>query len=273
MDIICSNDNQEKTVEGCFHCSLTTGGPPCGYDYALLRSIYGSSEKSERANSIHVTDLTGCPRRAYYDKREPSPEYPHEMLVRWMGSGFHSMVEGAVASQPTDEHLDSELPLEHDGIVGRSDLVYKDGRLVDLKFTRWMYVDKLPYGSHTLQVNIYAWMLRHQIYNRRKAINRLQIQYIDASGPTKCRKCKVPVRNIDGVLACPKCLTAPKGAHLGAYLVDIPMMSDEQVASAIRERKNDLEAALAMGMPPEPEPGFLCAYCSHAEKCGAYQTD
>jgi CRISPR/Cas system-associated exonuclease Cas4 (RecB family) len=269
MDILCSHTNGLHTAENCLLCARDTGGPPCGYDYALLKAIYGSSQKSERANSIHVTDLTGCPRRAYFDKREPSPEYPHDMLVRWMGSGFHRMVEGS------DRFLDCELPLEHDGIVGKSDLVYKDGRLVDLKFTRWMYVDKLPYGSHALQVNIYAWMLRQM----GRKINRLQIQYIDASGPTKCRKCKVAVRNIDGILTCPKCYAAnpaapaPKGAHLGVYLVDIPVMSDRQIADAIQTRKANLQAALAMGMQPEAEPGFLCAYCAHADKCGAYQTE
>ena len=121
------------------------------------------------------------------------------------------------------------------------------------------------YGSHALQVNIYAWMLAA----RGCEIRTLQIQYIDASGPTKCRKCKVPVRNMDGVLACPKCLTAPAGAHLGAYLVDIPLMGPEEVLRLIQDRKQNLEAALQMGIAPEAEPGFLCAYCAHAHRCDA----
>lgn len=261
MNIICSFNNETLTTEDCLKCALSSGRAPCGYDYALLKALYGSSEQSERANSIHVTDLTGCPRRAYYDKREPSPEYPHEMLVRWMGSGMHGMVEGS------DQHLDCELALAHDGIVGRSDLVYKDGRLVDMKFTRWMYPNKLPYGSHALQVNIYAWILRKM----GRDINRLQIQYIDASGPSKCRKCRLPVRMIEGELKCPKCLSAPSNAHLGAYLIDVPVYRDDEVEAMISTRKANLEAALAMGMPPEAEPGFLCAYCAHTAKCPAAQ--
>lgn len=156
MDIICSAGRGVVFSGECLVCALSAGGPPCGFDYSLLKAMFASNEKSDRANEIHVTDLTGCARRAYFDKREPSPEYPHEMLVRWMGSGFHGMVEGS------DDYLASELPLSHDGIVGRSDIVYHNGRLVDLKFTRWMMVDKLPYGSHVLQVNVYAWMLRAQ---------------------------------------------------------------------------------------------------------------
>ena len=257
MKIICSVTNGLFSTAECLDCALGSGRPPCGYDYALLKAMYGSSEQETRAAEIHVTDLTGCARRAYYDKREPSPEYPHEMLVRWMGSGFHGMVEGS------DTYMDSELVLAYDGIVGRSDIVYRDGRLVDLKFTRWMVLSNLPYGSHILQVNVYAWILGKM----GREVNRLQIQYIDASGPTKCRAHKVAVRNIDGVLACPKCLTSPKGAHLGAYLIDVPLMPDWEIEQAIQTRKRNLKDALAMGFPPEREVGFLCGYCAHAARC------
>lgn len=257
MEVICSVGFGTMKQEACLKCASEHDRPPCGFDYALLKAIYGANEKSERANEVHVTDLTGCPRKAYLDKREPAPERPHEMLVRWLGSGMHGMVEDK------DPLFDSELAVSHDGIVGRSDIVYKDGRLVDLKFTRWMFISKLPYGSHALQVNIYAWMLRQS----GRKIDRLQIQYIDASGPTKCRKCKLPVRMIDDALRCPKCLSAPAGAHLGVYLVDIPVMTDDEVLFHIKDRKTNLEAALVMGMPPEREPGFLCGYCSHVDNC------
>jgi CRISPR/Cas system-associated exonuclease Cas4 (RecB family) len=257
MNIICSVGFGEMPVEACLKCAASHDRPPCGFDYALLKAMYASNQSSERASKIHVTDLTGCSRKAYLDKREPAAERPHEMLVRWLGSGMHGMVEDK------DDLFDSELPVVHDGIVGRSDIVYKDGRLVDLKFTRWMYVNKLPYGSHALQVNIYGWMLRQM----GRKIDRLQIQYIDASGPTKCRKCSLPVRMIDDELKCPKCFNAPKGAHLGVYLMDVPVLTDEEVKYHIQARKDNLEAALAMGMPPEREPGFLCNYCSHYSAC------
>lgn len=72
---------------------------------------------------------------------------------------------------------------------------------------------------------------------------------------------------IDNELRCPKCLAAPSGAHLGAYLVDIPVMTDVEVVHAIKDRKENLEAALAMGVAPEREPGFLCSYCAHYSDC------
>ncbi len=257
MDVICSAGKGELPASECLSCALASGGPPCGYDYALLKSMFASDQKSDRAKEIHVTDLTGCIRKAWYEKVDPTPEYVHEKLVRWIGSHMHGVIDGA------DAYLDSELPLSADGIVGRADLVYRDGRVVDLKVTRWIIPEKLPYGSHALQVNMYGWMLRQM----GREVHRLQIQYIDASGPSKCRTCKVPVRMTSGFLACPKCKAPVRNAHLGAHLVDIPVLSDGEVLEAIQERKESLENAVALGIAPEREPGFLCSYCSAASRC------
>lgn len=246
-------------LDDCLKCALEHNNT-CGYDYALIRQMMNDEVKEARRGEIHVTDLTGCLLKAYLDKVSPAPEYIHETLARWLGTNFHGAAEGS------DDVLDSELPLAWNGIVGKSDVVYKDGRVVDFKFTRWMYVNKLPYGSHALQVNIYAYLLRKM----GREVSRLQIQYVDASGPSKCRKCRVPVRAVrdeygDIELKCPKCGNFVTGAHLGAYLVDIPLLSDEEVEDEILDRKEKLEAALAMQMPPEAEPGFLCAYCPHRD--------
>jgi hypothetical protein len=257
MNVICSAGKGELPISECLACALSSGRPPCGYDYALLKSMFASDQKSDRAKEIHVTDLTGCIRKAWYTKVDPTPEYVHEKLTRWMGSHMHGIVEGS------DTYLDSELPLSADGIVGTSDVVYKDGRVLDFKFTRWMYLDKLPYGSHALQVNVYGWMLRQM----GRPVRRLQIQYIDASGPTKCRSCKVPVRMTNGALVCPKCMALLRNAHLGAYLIDVPVLSDSEVLEAIQERKETLENAIALGLAPEREPGFLCGYCASYERC------
>lgn len=256
VTILCSAEKGELPISECLSCALA-GDPPCGYSYPLLKSILGDDEKSNRANEIHVTDLTGCTRKAWYDKTDPSPEYVHEKLTRWLGTQMHKVLEG------TDQYLDSELRLAADGIVGTADVVFKNGTVIDFKTTRWIYPARLPYGSHSLQVNVYAWMLRQM----GREVNSLYIQYIDASGPSKCRKCKVPVRMIGGVLICPKCKGPVASAHLGAVLVEVPLLSDREVLNAIQSRKENLEGAIAMGIAPEREPGYLCSYCSHYDKC------
>ena len=142
-------------------------------------------------------------------------------------------------------------------------MVYKDGRLIRLENYTLVISQKLPYGSHALQVNIYAYFLKKM----GRKVDRLQIQYLDMSGPTKCRKCRVPVMLIEGEYKCPECHNFIKNAHLGALLCDVRMMETEEIEDIINERKNELQTALEAGMPPAKEPGFLCSYCSFKDVC------
>jgi CRISPR/Cas system-associated exonuclease Cas4 (RecB family) len=252
----CSAGKGVLDHEDCLKCALAQTNP-CGYDYSTLKAMFLTSEFTERQSTIHVTDLTGCLRKSWYDKVDPSPEYVHEGLARFIGTAVHGALEDS------DSLMDCELPLSYAGLVGKADVVYKDGRVVDFKTTRWLYTSKVPYGSHTIQVNIYAYLLKKM----GRDVNQLQIQYIDMSGPTKCRKCKVPVRIIDGEYRCPKCNEMKPNAHLGTYLVDVPISEEADIEHFIEVRKGDLTAAIAMGLPPAKEAGYLCAYCSHVDKC------
>jgi CRISPR/Cas system-associated exonuclease Cas4 (RecB family) len=257
-DIICSAGKGTMETGECLACSLKHQGGPCGYDYSLLLAMFKHDESTQRATEVHVTDVVGCLRRAWYSKMNPSAEYVHEGLAKWIGISAHSSIEVTA-----DPFFVSELPLNFGGMVGKADIYYKDGRVVDTKSTRWLYVDKVPYGSHALQVNIYGYMLRKM----GKPVSKLQIQYIDASGPTKCRKCKVPVRWFEGELRCPVCMKEFPNGHMGALLVEVPVMTDGEVEYYITERKEELEASMLTGLPPEPEPSYLCDYCSSRDIC------
>jgi CRISPR/Cas system-associated exonuclease Cas4 (RecB family) len=254
MKVICSGtpSKGELTTEQCIDCALARDNT-CGYDYALLKSMFYGSDRS----GIHVTDLTGCLRKAYLDKTDPKPQWVHERLVLFIGTAMHGFLEEG------DEYIDAELSLEAFGVRGTADVVYKaDGRVIDYKTTRWLNPSKLPYGSHELQVNIYAHLLR----GMGREVSDLFIQYIDMSGPTKCRSCKLPVRpNEGGVLVCPKCGNEPRNAHLGAYLVEIRPQPLQELNELIVERKGALDMANESDIVPDAEVGFLCAYCSHWE--------
>jgi CRISPR/Cas system-associated exonuclease Cas4 (RecB family) len=253
MRILCSAGLGEMDQEECLACARTGNGK-CGFDYIVLKAIYGHD--NERPD-VHVTDLTGCLRKAFYSKTEKVALEPHKLYTMSLGTMVHAGLEGS------DEFVDSELVVSTEGIVGRADVVYKDGRLLDIKTTRWLYPSKVPYGSHTLQVNIYAYLLGKQGVK----INRLQIQYLDLSGPSKCRKCNVPVSLIEGEFKCPECNKFIPNAHLGAMLVDVPLMEYEDIERIINERRDNLQMAIDLGSPPAKEPGFLCSYCSFKEQC------
>lgn len=242
------------TEEACLDCALA-GDNVCGYGYQTLKRLHEFESRPE----VHVTDLTGCLRKAYLGKTIESAPYPHEKLAMMIGLAVHEYLE------VTDEHVESEIALEFDGIHGRADAVFEGGLLLDIKTTRWLNTSRVPYGEHELQVNIYAYMLRKQGHE----VNQLQIQYVDMSGPTKCRTHKqayVPLDD-EGNIGCPVDGQSYDNSHLGAYIADVRMWSDKEVEDAIMDRAAELKMSIATGVTPQAETGWLCSYCSFTDVC------
>jgi hypothetical protein len=257
--------------EDCLKCAAEKTNT-CGYTYSLLRFLY--RDQPDRSG-IHVTDLTGCLRRAYFSKTREVIQYPHEFLVLALGSITHAFLEG------NDDVIDTEVKLDAMGVTGTTDVMHHNGRefgpmdLTDLKTTRWLKVSNLPYGSHDLQVNIYSALLREMGF----PVEGGSIQYIDLSGPTKCRKCKVTVvpevveyeegteTRLETFLHCPSCGDRPNGAHLGAVEFPVEMQDEDEIKSLVEERRDILNLSLEMDDRPEAEPGFLCSYCKFVDEC------
>jgi len=249
--IICSVGKGLLTEEQCLNCALENVHPPCGFDYSFLRRIYHDAERT----GIHVTDLTGCLKKAYLDKVRDVPMMPHQKFILTLGTVAHAMLEG------DDKHLITEMNVEALGVVGRMDVYYKNGRIIDFKTTRWLMPDKVPYGSHALQVNVYAELMRQNGYD----VNSMAIQYIDMSGPSKCRKCNSIAIWDDGAIICPTCGRELNNGHLGAVLCEIDPI--DNIKEWIEERRDILVAALEDEKSPDAEPSFLCKYCNHADIC------
>jgi CRISPR/Cas system-associated exonuclease Cas4 (RecB family) len=226
----------------------------CGYDYSLLKYLLFDNERT----GIHVTDITQCLRKTWYTRKEIPVEFVHEMQIRKLGTAVHSKLENV------NEEFQSEFPVSALGLTGTVDVWYnKLGRILDYKTTRWLTPSRLPYGSHATQVNYYAVLLREMGY----LVSSAAIQYIDLSGPTKCRKCNKTYQPIDGQLRCPKCFATNGEAHTGAALFEIPLWDHEQTKGEILAKIANLQKAIDDGIAPEREPGFLCDYCPWLEKC------
>ena len=250
--IICSAGKGELSKDTCLACARSRKNP-CGYSYAVLRSLLNQSIRK----GVHVTDILGCGRKAFYTKMVAPLEYPHDMVIRSMGTAIHSMLEG------DDEYARSEVPLEAFGLIGTADIITSDGGIIDFKTTRWMRPTILPYSSHARQVNVYAAMMREMGMK----VTSAAIQYIDVSGPTKCRKCRVTYVMVDGFLACPVCSNSVNEAHLGAHLVDVPLEPHDHIVNFINERVAALVASLETREEPDRDESFMCNYCSYTNIC------
>ena len=255
---ICSGTQHAHVDQDtCLNCALNNG-QDCGMDYSFLTAFWDWA--SEKREGIHVTDLTGCLRKSFYEKTRPVPTLIHENLLLFLGTITHSMFE-----QENDNYV-AELKLEGLDVVGRADIIYNDGTVIDLKTTRWLNSSKLPYGNHESQVNIYAQLLREM----GREVKELYIQYIDLSGPTQCRTCKTRyAMDKRGQIACPSCGKTSKDAHLGAVKLQIPLWSDANAKTFITERRDILRKALTDLVPPPAEKTWLCNYCHHKNVCGS----
>ena len=79
-------------------------------------------EDENRRNELHLTDLTSeCPRKVWYEKRDPLPDDPEGVLRMWEGKAMHE------ASPLLEYH---ELELEYDDVKTRID-EYGNGILIE----------------------------------------------------------------------------------------------------------------------------------------------
>jgi hypothetical protein len=181
------------------------------------------------------------------------------MLMRSLGTITHGLLEAS-----SDASAWTERTYASGGVVGTVDRYYPSlRRIVDFKTTRWLKPENLPYGSHEVQANIYAYLMRENGHE----VDEAFIQYIDLSGPTKCRQCKLPVVPVPDGLACPNCGYYPRGAHLGAVMFEINLMHPDEITAFVEQRRDSLTLSMELDQQPDAEPSFLCSYCKFLEQC------
>jgi hypothetical protein len=117
---------------------------------------YNTDEVEKRKKELHLTDLTAeCMRQVWFEKNDPLPEDPENLLRMWQGSMMHQM--------PLLEH--HEFELEFEGVKTRID-EYSNGLLIEKKFVTFIprtqdelkkyyshYIKQVEYESLMLTAN------------------------------------------------------------------------------------------------------------------------
>lgn len=263
MIVKCLIDKGEITKEECLECAMDAVLPACGLEYSYLYAMYASMGDGERDNEIHVSDIVHCLRKSVLDKRFKIAESAADMSARFKGIAMHDFMEGK------NTWASAEVPIDFEGVLGRTDLVYQNKRgewiMVDYKTAKKISFDRLPYGEHESQLNLYAWLLEQLGH---APIDRLILVYINNNGPTECsgKICKkAKIEYVLGELACPICGRTPKDAHFGAKAIEVPKQPARDIARMFRDRKMALEKAMHDGSLPAGEPSWLCdrKFCKH----------
>lgn len=214
-------------------------------------------------DGIHVTSLTSpCDRKTWLERHVDYYSTPQELMGLVIGTLAHAMLERG------DGLTELELQADANGItvLGRLDrYVPEMGVIEDYKTTRWLTPHKTPYGEHARQVNVYAWLLRENGYEPKRAI----VRYIDMSGPSKCDTCRIPLVDSNEALECPRChkFYSKETHHLGVYPAEIELDPPEKIFEWVSDRAATLSVALTNDEPPDPKRTWLCNYCSFRREC------
>jgi len=248
MRIVCERTGTAVPASECIECAQTAACLPPAFIKAVLDHVAADRD------GIHVSDVIGCLRRAYYSKTvEKEPGRPSDHIVTLLGTLVHEALDRF--------QTNGEMPLKVTSngvtIVGRADC-FENGVLRDTKTTRWMKVERLPYGNHKDQVLLYAAMLREM----GETVKRVFINYIDLSGPSRCPYCKQYSRDCT--------CNRPHNGHNGFYPYEVEfdkVALDEALDKAF-VRAQLLQTALNTGQPPKrPARYWLCDYCDFSERC------
>lgn len=130
--------------------------------YSLFRSILAKHAKPKPDPSvIHVSEVTTCLRRSFYNRRVTSNNFAHVSDQDAVRRAVGIIMHGALASALRDSGVDAEVSVAVDlggfKLVGRADAVL-DNAVVEFKF-----VNKLPdrpSEEHIMQVTAYMYMLK-----------------------------------------------------------------------------------------------------------------
>jgi len=269
VGVKCPYYKKSIKFKECLQCALDND-TPCGFTYSLLKasSVILSSPRPK----VHVTDLTGCLRRAYFGKVADYYEPPSQWIAAILGIFIHSKLEEFAPPGSQVELSLSAMTPSGVEVVGTVDLLTKNGVIIDSKSKRWLSKIRLPSSSNSRQINIYRWLLHENGYEANSGV----LEYLALRGATRCQKCKCELdQREDKKWICPKCgkIWDEEKAHRGVYRAKVEIYSLEAVEQWVDERAVILDNALKLGTiaPKVGKAGeWVCDYCSFEEECAMF---
>ena len=141
VGVKCPYHKRSIKFKECLQCALDND-TPCGFTYSLLKA--GSVILSSPRPKVHVTDLTGCLRRAYFGKVADYYEPPSQWIAAILGIFIHSKLEEFAPPGARVELSLSAMTTSGVEVVGTVDLLRTDGTIIDSKSKRYLTKSRLP---------------------------------------------------------------------------------------------------------------------------------
>lgn len=166
---ICEKTGDKLPFEACLECAKTRINRKldCPFDEA---TIYGMILNESKREGISVTMIAGCPRATFINQHHETYAYPSGLYWAFRGQIAHKILE-QVKLHP-DAIREKRFYKEWEGIQvnGQPDLILpSQGVLKDYKTTKAVptYRNKdggiNAYENHRVQLNLYRWLIPHEI--------------------------------------------------------------------------------------------------------------
>jgi CRISPR-associated exonuclease Cas4 len=127
--------------------------------YSWFRELVEQRRRAYRDNVIHVSEVAGCLRRAWYERVRPQPALDPNNVVIMVGNGVHEKLQELLAEKGWQSEVEAKYKVKDFWLVGHADLYHPEEQVV-LELKTSSKVPEEPYRGHALQINSYIFMLR-----------------------------------------------------------------------------------------------------------------
>lgn len=176
-DTAKSRNKGNITFDECLECSRKMDHK-CQFTYPILAGIVNTLQNRDY---ISVTSLLGCSRNTYLEQKHDIYVSPADLYHMFRGTIAHYIIEH---NQPDKAIVEHTYQRNYNGmtLTGTPDVILPDQKtIVDYKTAASVPVFKYPYKNHTMQLNLYRWLVGEE-YD----IDRLEVQYMDMRTPKRC---------------------------------------------------------------------------------------
>ena len=127
--------------------------------YSWFYELVSRHSRIPRDNVIHVGEVSGCLRRAFFDRRNPLKKVDAQNVILTIGNSVHLQLQEILREKGFQVEVEAAYPLRGFTLVGHADL-YDPLRNIIIELKTVTKIPKKPYQEHILQVNAYTFMLK-----------------------------------------------------------------------------------------------------------------
>ncbi len=123
-----------------------------------FREIAEERKRLYEPDVLHVSEVTGCLRKAWFERRYARVEAHPRNIIYALGNGIHEALQKHLVKRGWQAEVECMLDLGDFKLTGHADLFDPEtGTLLELKTCSKLPEE--PYRGHVMQANTYTYML------------------------------------------------------------------------------------------------------------------